>query len=91
MKKYDLYSKVADFYKETFPKDKMKDKICTHIIFLDLLTCLLFFNEDDVYRLIKAKDPVVRVRLSGALAEMINVEYKTIYDMWLSPKISSLQ
>lgn len=62
------------------------DDICWQIneraTFKDLLNAL--YRGKDVYDVMGVGDSVVRERLFGHLARIINVDYETIYNMWLN-------
>ena len=62
----------------------MKDEIYTGVSFQKLYDML---SSNDLYSIIGIDDTVVRERCFTKLAELMQVDYSVIYDMWLNAEI----
>ena len=83
-KSVDLNSDIHDWYAHTFPVDELNEEIYTGISFQKLNDML---SSNDLYSIIGVDDTVVRERCFTKLAELMQVDYSVIYDMWLNAEI----
>lgn len=74
-------TKIRDYYMTIFPTDDLGREIDGDRTFGDLFDCLDCYH--DVYDLIGVRDSVIRERLFSALAELMGVPYREIYDQWM--------
>jgi hypothetical protein len=65
----------------------MGTEIYSENTFSDLYTVLIMGL--DVYSLIGVGDSIIRERLFAELADIKNVPYSEIYELWLNPSISN--
>ena len=75
-----LKDKVNIWYKENYNFDELADEL-KEFTFLDLLNALK--AGDNIYDLLGVADSVIRERVFTKLANTLNVDYDTIYDLWL--------
>lgn len=75
-----LKDKANVWYKKYYPFDELADEL-NEFTFLDLLNALK--AGDNIYDLLGVEDSVVSEILLIKLAKTLNVDYDTIYDLWL--------
>lgn len=75
---------VREWYMAEYPTDQFGEKIKKGVTFSDVFNALL--SGKCVYKLLLGKDvdSVIRERVFTKLAELKNVEYYAIYDLWLN-------
>lgn len=73
--------KVKDYYLKEYGDDELGNNLNENVTFYDLFIALDTYK--DIYDLIGVGDSVIRERLFQRLAEIIEVDYKYIYDQWL--------
>ena len=71
---------IRDFYMRKYPQDELGAEL-SDASFGDLLAAVVAKN---VYEVIGADDSIILERLFERLAELVGVEYKTIYELWLN-------
>ena len=77
-----MFEYIKNYYLNEYPTDDLGADINPKADFDGLLMVL---NEgDDVYEYLGVTDSLVRERVFEKLANIMGVEYNTIYDMWLS-------
>ena len=81
--KYELGISIRDYYTETFPDDDLGPELL-NISFNDLLVELV--RRRDIYDVIHVGDSLVRERLFDKLANILQVPYIFIYDIWMLPE-----
>lgn len=74
---------VREWYMAEYPTDELGEMIKKGVTFFDVMGALL--TGKCVYELLLGEygDSLVRERVFGKLAELQNVEYSVIYDLWL--------
>ena len=72
---------VFDFYTAKYPSDVCGLDLDRSKTFNDLYDALK--AKEDVYAVIGIADSIVRERLFAELADLLNVKYDVIYDLWL--------
>ena len=72
---------VKEFYAKTYPTDDMVEDIIDSVTFQEVYDSLRLGK--DIYKTIGASDSLVRERVFLELANKRQVEYGTIYDLWL--------
>lgn len=77
-----LKTELQQFYTDKYPTDDLGWDIDPYATFEDLLIALDEGNGKRVYELC-ADDSVVRERLFAELANILGVDYDTIYDKWM--------
>jgi hypothetical protein len=78
---------LREFYTQNYQDDEMGTEIYSENTFSDLYTVLIMGL--DVYSLIGVSDSIIRERLFAGLADIKNVPYSEIYELWLNPSISN--
>jgi hypothetical protein len=78
--KQKLAKKIKNFYVDTFPNDTEGKRINSKATFGGLLKALS--NDINVYEYIGVGDSIIRERVFGKLANILNVDYDIIYDKW---------
>ena len=73
---------VKEFYAKTYPTDDMVEDIIESVTFQEVYDSLRLGK--DIYKTIGANDSLVRERVFLELAHKKQVEYSTIYDLWLN-------
>ena len=86
-KSVNLNSDIHDWYAHTFPDDELNKEIYTGVSFQKLYDML---SSNDLYSIIGVDDTVVRERCFSKLAELMQVDYSVIYDMWLNAEIPDM-
>lgn len=72
---------IREWYTHAFTRDVLGLSIDPTVTFEDLFTCLDTYG--DVYELLGVEDSFIRERCFEALAGIMKVSYKYIYDQWL--------
>lgn len=72
---------VKEFYVEKYPTDELGQDIDPTITFEDLYNRMK--NGEDFYDIVDVSDSVIRERIFEKLAEINNVSYDDIYNLWL--------
>lgn len=74
---------VKNWYMETYPTDELGATINETVTFADVLETLK--KHEDVYELLGDEvDSVIRERVFEELADLMNVKYRVVYDLWLN-------
>ena len=73
---------IKEFYLNKYPYDKVGEELNKNATFIGLLNCL--YEGNDVYEYIGVGDSVIRERLFGNLADLLDKPYEYVYDLWLS-------
>lgn len=73
---------VKEWYLSAYPDDELGTQIKESISFGDVFDGLN--NNKNVYELIGVGDSIVRERVFGKLADIMDIDYQQIYDMWLN-------
>jgi hypothetical protein len=76
-----LNKRIGEYYIDTFKTDDLGFKINSKATFGGLLRVL--DNGGNVYEYIGVGDSIIRERVFGKLAKLMNVDYDVIYDKWL--------
>lgn len=71
--------KVRDWYTRTCPTDELGDKIDGDVTFAMYLIDLARCGDAYIYGI---NDSVVRQRVMAATAQVMGLEYNTVYDLW---------
>lgn len=74
-------TKIKDWYIAKYPTDELGVKINKDITFEDLFVVLNSYK--DVYQALNVWDSIVRERVFGKLADIMNVDYDYVYEQWL--------
>ena len=77
-----LHTKLQQYYISRFPDDDLGEDIDPYATFKDLLDAI--DNGKDVYKVIGVGESDIRESLFEALAEILNVDYMTIYDKMMN-------
>lgn len=72
---------VQSWYTETYPADSMGGQITDALSWYDLLE--LMRQGRDIYSVLGVTDSLVRERVMGKLAKLLNVPYDAVYRLWL--------
>ena len=73
--------KIKEWYIKEYPTDELGIEINNDITFYDLFVVLDTYK--DVYEALNVWDSIVRERVFGKLAEIMNVDYDYVYEQWL--------
>lgn len=75
---------VREWYMAEYPTDQLGQMLKKGVTFADVFNALM--SGKNVYKLLLGKhgDSVIRERVFTKLAELKNVEYYAIYDLWLN-------
>ena len=76
-----MENNLKQWYIATYPTDELGSKLRESLTFQDVHTFLKLGL--DVYDLFGVGDSVIRERVFGQLAEIMNVDYNVIYHLWL--------
>ena len=76
-----MKTKIKEWYIKEYPTDELGVEINSDITFYDLFIVLDTYK--DVYEALNVFDSIVRERVFGKLAEIMNVDYDYIYSQWL--------
>lgn len=74
-------TRIKKWYVKAYPTDELGVEINNEITFYDLFVVL--DNRKDVYEALGVWDSIVRERVFGKLAEIMNVDYDYIFEQWL--------
>lgn len=72
---------VKTWYKKTYPTDDEVAYIYDDLIFYDIYFALV--RRVDIYEVLGYADSTIRERIFSRLADILQVDYDVIYDMWL--------
>lgn len=79
---YSMSSGLRKYYMDAFPSDDYGKRINSKITFRDLKKALED-EVDNIYDFIGVGDSIVRERLFSKLADIMNVNYDVVYEMWM--------
>lgn len=79
-RKFDVNSKVRDWYSETYPKDVLRKAIDGAATFRDVVECLNR-NKNPMFML-GLHDSFVRDRILGKIAVLSGVSFDVVYNKW---------
>jgi hypothetical protein len=71
---------IKKWYLETFPDDDMGENINDDADFTEMD----YYEVRHIYDYLGDIDTVIRERVFEKLASLLNMEYKEVYDIWLS-------
>jgi hypothetical protein len=71
---------IKKWYLETFPDDEMGENINDDADFTEMD----YYEVRHIYDYLGDIDTVIRERVFQKLASLLNMEYKEVYDIWLS-------
>jgi hypothetical protein len=71
---------IKKWYLETFPDDDMGENINDNADFTEMD----YYEVRHIYDYLGDIDTVIRERVFQKLASLLNMEYKEVYDIWLS-------
>jgi hypothetical protein len=71
---------IKKWYLETFPDDDMGENINDDADFTEMD----YYEVRHIYDYLGDIDTVIRERVFQKLASLLNMEYKEVYDIWLS-------
>ena len=74
-------TKIKEWYIKEYPTDELGVEINNDITFYDLFIVLDTYKS--VYEALNVWDSIVRERVFGKLAEIMDVDYDYIYEQWL--------
>ena len=74
---------IKDFYLNTYPTDELGVELIETATFVGLLD-ILHNNTKDVYDYIGVGDSIVRERVFERLAEILEMPYDYVYNLWLN-------
>ena len=74
---------IEEFYLNTYPTDELGVELIETATFVGLLD-VLHNNTTDVYDYIGVGDSIVRERVFARLAEILEMPYDYIYNLWLN-------
>lgn len=74
-------TKIKEWYIEKYPTDELGVELNDNITFYDLFIVLDTYKS--VYEALNVWDSIVRERVFGKLAEIMQVDYDYIYEQWL--------
>lgn len=75
---------IKEFYAKAYPTDNMVNDINDNITFQKVLNELIKGNGYNIYEIIGADDSLIRERIFVRLSDIMNIEYKYIYELWLN-------
>lgn len=81
IKMYDINTKLHEWYMEVFPFDDIGSQLSPEATFNDLHAALQ--NHADVDGMFAIRDCIVRDRVLRGLADLMNMEYGYVYDLWM--------
>lgn len=84
MKNNDFFQSIKEWYTAAYPTDNLGADITG--TFGHAMQCILF---GDFYAYVSVKDSLVRERIFRKLSEMLGVDYKEIYNLWINETIST--
>lgn len=74
-------SNIRDWYLKAYPSDDLGSSIGKNFTFRDVINALN--DNQDIYPAIGVSDSVVRERIFGKIAEILDIDYAVIYNKWL--------
>ena len=74
---------IKEFYLNTYPTDELGVELIETTTFVGLLD-VLHNNTKDVYDYIGVGDSIVRERVFARLAEILEMPYDYVYNLWLN-------
>ena len=74
---------IKDFYLNEYPTDELGVELIETATFVGLLD-VLYNNTKDVYDYIGVGDSLVRERVFARLAEILEMPYDYVYNLWLN-------
>ena len=74
---------IKEFYLNTYPTDELGVELIETTTFVGLLD-VLHNNTKDVYAYIGVGDSIVRERVFERLAEILEMPYDYVYNLWLN-------
>ncbi len=74
-------TKIKEWYVKEYPTDELGVELNNEITFYDLFVVLDTYKS--VYEALNVWDSIIRERVFGKLAEIMNVDYDYIYKQWL--------
>lgn len=74
---------IKEFYLNTYPTDELGVELIETATFVGLLD-LLHNNTTNVYDYIGVGDSIVRERVFARLAEILEMPYDYVYNLWLN-------
>jgi hypothetical protein len=74
-------TKIKEWYMTEYPDDELGEEMNKDITFYDLFVVLDTYKS--VYDTLNVWDSIIRERVFGKLAEIMNVDYNYIYEQWL--------
>lgn len=74
-------TRIKEWYVKEYPTDELGVEISNEITFYDLFVVLDTYKS--VYEALNVWDSIVRERVFGKLAEIMEVDYDYIYEQWL--------
>lgn len=74
---------IKEFYLNTYPTDELGVELIETATFVGLLDTL-HNNTKDVYDYIGVGDSIVRERVFERLAEILEMPYDYVYNLWLN-------
>ncbi len=90
MRGVTILSNVKQVYSTLYPNDTyFIERITPNLTFVKLLAKIQ--EGQDFYDVLGASDSLVRERIFGMLAKLANVDYDTIYYLWLKPSCNNLK
>ena len=72
---------IKKWYVETYPNDELGAFLSDNVSFLNLYHAIT--NKIDVYSLLNVNDSLTRERVFLKLSQLLNIEYETIYELWI--------
>lgn len=81
----DLNTAVRDFYLAEYPTDDLGPSLIPDVTFKDVVSCIN--KGQDLYDTVGQNiDTVIRERIFSKIAELLDVDYLSVYHKWLYPK-----
>ena len=74
---------IKEFYLNTYPTDELGVELIETATFVGLLD-VLHNNTKDVYDYIGVGDSIIRERVFERLAEILEMPYDYVYNLWLN-------
>ena len=76
-----LSTSVKSWYSKEYPNDNLKSGLNKNVSFMRILGTLE--AGEDVYDVLGEADSVIRERVFTKLAELLNLDYEAIYNLWI--------
>lgn len=77
---------IKEWYSNEYKNDTLAEILNEDITFYDLFMCMCFRlhdEETDIYSLLNVSDSLIRERIFGKMSEILNNDYKIVYNLWL--------